>query len=113
MPLYNSFPPFHPVPSRTVNGRFALYGSSTGQLSAEPVIIRTKDGGRRWERVRDGFSEATRSFAGVITFDKSSPVHLYTGSKSGEIYSNGDNGNHWARLDMTVASISNMKCVQS
>ena len=78
----------------------------------EPVIIRTKDRSRIWERVIDGLSEATRSFAGAITFDESSPGHLYTGFKSGEIYVSRDNGDHWARLDMKVACISDMKCVQ-
>ena len=95
-----------------MNGRFAFYGSSTGQLSAGSVIIRTKAGGGKWERIGDGLSEATRSFAGAITFDESSLGHLYTGSKSDEIYANGDYGDLWARLDVEVASISGMKCVQ-
>lgn len=78
----------------------------------EPVIIRTKDRSRIWERVRDGLSEATKSFAGAITFDETSPGHLYTGFKSGKIYVSRDNGDHWARLDVKVASISSMKCLQ-
>ena len=78
----------------------------------EPVIIRTKDRSRIWERVGDGLSEATRSFAGPITFDESSLGHLYTGSKSDEIYASRHNGDRWAWLDMKVASISDMKCVR-
>lgn len=95
-----------------MNGRFAFYGSSTGQLSAGSVIIRTKAGGGKWERVGNGLSEATKSFAGAITFDETSPGHLYTGFKSGEIYASRDNGDHWAWLDVEVASISSMTCFQ-
>ncbi len=116
MPPYNSFLPFQPVQpvhSKIVNGRFALYRSSTGQLSAGSVIIRTKAGGGKWESVEDGLSEATRSFAGAITSDESSPGDLYTRSKSGESNTIRDNGDRWARLDAKLASISDRKCVQS
>ena len=80
---------------------------------AESIIIRTKDGGQRWERLEDGLSEASKSFPGAITFDEGSPDHIYAGFKNGEIYSSKDSGDCWEKLDVKVSAIADMQCVQA
>ena len=80
---------------------------------AESVIIRTKDGGSKWEKLQDGLTESSKSFPGAIALDQSNPDHLYAGFKSGEIYASEDNGDCWAKLDVKVSAISDMRCVQA
>jgi len=78
---------------------------------AESLVIRTKDGGRKWEPLNGRLSDTGRSFAEAIAFDESNPDHIYLGLKNGEIYMSEDGGDSWAQLGVKLPSISDMRCV--
>lgn len=61
------------------------------------AVFRTQDGGRGWERLDDGLPQP--SFSGVLrdafTSDNSTPLGLYFGTTSGEVYHSADEGESW------------------
>lgn len=76
---------------------------------AESKFIRTSDGGKTWERLERGLSDASESFATDIIFDDTDPHHITIVLTNGELYSSGDSGDSWARLDVKVPPISPMR----
>ncbi len=83
------------------------------QTGAESLLIRTKDGGKKWERLNGSLSEISKNFAEAIAIDEESPDRIYAALRSGDLYSSGDGGDHWTRLDAKVPSVSDMKCVRA
>jgi len=80
---------------------------------AESLIIRTKDGGRHWEKVNGKLSEISKNFAEAIVIDESGPNHLYAASRSGDLYLSQDGGEGWTKIDIQVPEVSDMKVVHS
>jgi len=80
---------------------------------AESLLVRTNDGGSRWEKVDGGLSEAAQGFPEAITFDSERPDHLYAALRSGELYGSADDGNSWMKMDVKAPSVSDMKCVHA
>jgi photosystem II stability/assembly factor-like uncharacterized protein len=80
---------------------------------AESAVIRTRDGGKHWERVDGGLAETSRGFADTIVFDEADPERLYLGLRSGELYASQDGGDSWARLDVKLSAVNDMRCVRA
>jgi photosystem II stability/assembly factor-like uncharacterized protein len=80
---------------------------------AESALIRTRDGGKRWEKLQKGLEKASTGFPEVIAFDEGDPDRLYLGLRSGELYASQDGGDSWAGLGVKVSSVSDLKCVQA
>ena len=96
----------------------ALANGQPGQwrkrpTGAESLLIRTKDGGKKWERLNGSLSEISKNFAEAIAIDEESPDRIYAALRSGDLYSSDDGGDHWTRLDAKVPSVSDMKCVRA
>lgn len=83
---------------------------STG---AESLIIRSKDGGKKWDQLDGKISEISKNFAEAIALDDNEPHKIYAALRSGDLYASEDSGDSWARLDTKVASVSDMKCVHA
>ena len=80
---------------------------------AESVMIRSKNGGKTWEKLERGLSEPSKSFVQAIALDETQPEHLYAATKSGKLYESHDSGDTWAKMDVEVSSVSDMKFVQA
>lgn len=78
---------------------------------AESLIIRSKDGGKKWDQLDGKISEISENFAEAIAFDDNEPHKIYAALRSGDLYASEDSGDSWARIDTKVASVSDMKCV--
>lgn len=94
--------------STLAHGQPSQWRRPTG---AESVMVRTKDGGKKWERLDGQLSEISKNFAEAIAIDPSNPSHLYAALRSGDLFASGDGGDSWATLDAKVPSVSDMKCV--
>jgi photosystem II stability/assembly factor-like uncharacterized protein len=80
---------------------------------AESLIIRSKDGGNRWERLDGNLSEIQKDFAEALVIDEANPDHLYAALRSGHIYASQDGGDSWTRLDVKLPEVSDMKIVRA
>lgn len=80
---------------------------------AESILIRTLDGGKHWQQLDGSISEISKNFAEAIALDESDPDRLYAALRSGDLYASDDRGDTWAKLDIRVASVSDMKCVHA
>lgn len=122
-PMADDFPQEYSVPlvmhPKNSNVLYsALANGQPGQWKkrpsgAESLLIRSKDGGKKWERLDGQLSDLSRNFAEAITIDDESPDRVYAALRSGDLYSSGDGGDHWSRLDAKVTSVSDMKCVRA
>jgi len=81
------------------------------QTGAESMLIRTKDGGKSWQKLDGNISTAGKDFPEAIALDPGDPNRVYAAMRGGEIYSSDDAGDQWRKLDVKVASVSDMKCV--
>jgi photosystem II stability/assembly factor-like uncharacterized protein len=85
--------------SALASGNRGKWDESVG---ADSLIIRSKDGGRVWERLEKGLSEVSKNFAQEIIFDESNPDHLYAALKNGQLYASHDSGDSWESLGIKV-----------
>lgn len=83
---------------------------STG---AESVVVRTSDGGSKWEKLDGGLSQASHEFPEALAFDESNPENLYAATRGGELFGSKDNGTSWSKYDIKTPSVSDMKCVNA
>lgn len=83
------------------------------QTGAESLLIRTKDGGKTWQQLDGNISAISRDFAEAIAIDPSDPNRVYAALRGGELYASTDGGDKWAKLEVKVASVSDMKCVHA
>lgn len=80
---------------------------------AESFLIRTKDGGKSWQRLDGSLSEITRNFAEAIAIDENHTSRLYAALRSGDLYASEDSGDSWLKVDVKLPSVSDMKCVHA
>ena len=83
------------------------------ETGAESAIIRTKDGGKIWEKIDGGLPDLQKKFPEAIAIDEANTNHVYAALRSGEFYASEDAGNSWRKLDVEFPSVSNMKCVNA
>jgi len=81
------------------------------QTGAESMLIRTKDGGKSWQKLEGNISTAGKDFPEAIALDPGDPNRVYAAMRGGEIYASDNAGDQWRKLDVKVASVSDMKCV--
>jgi photosystem II stability/assembly factor-like uncharacterized protein len=97
--------------SALANGQPNQWRRTTG---AESLVIRSRDGGRRWEKLDGGLSEASKNFAEAIVFDESNPDRIFAALRSGDLYASQDGGDSWGKANVKIpASISDLKVVHA
>ena len=75
---------------------------------AESVLIRTKDAGATWETL-PGTPDMSRGFPEAIVHDPEEPGRMYAGTRlGGELFTTGDGGETWVKLDVTVPPVAKM-----
>ena len=63
-----------------------------------PAVFRSRNGGRRWQRLDEGLPPAQAWWTvkrQAMTADAESPVGLYLGTTSGEVWASRDEGDSW------------------
>jgi photosystem II stability/assembly factor-like uncharacterized protein len=80
---------------------------------AEALMIRTKDGGKHWERFGSGDEEISRNYPEAISIDENAPEKFYIGLRSGDLYGTEDGGETWARLGVKTGHVSALRCVST
>jgi photosystem II stability/assembly factor-like uncharacterized protein len=95
--------------SALANGQPGQWRKRT--TGAESFIIRSNDGGKRWERLDGELKEISKNYAEAIVFDESNPDRIYAALRSGELYGSRDGGGSWRKLGVTVPEVSDMKVV--
>jgi photosystem II stability/assembly factor-like uncharacterized protein len=78
---------------------------------AESVMIRSRDGGSKWEKLEKGLSGTSRNFPEAIVIDQANPERLYAGFRSGELFGSEDSGDSWTKVDVKVPAVADMKCL--
>ncbi|MBU6428670.1 MAG: glycosyl hydrolase [Cyanobacteria bacterium REEB65] len=67
--------------------------------AGRPAVYRTRDGGKTWQRLDKGFP-GNNAYLTVLrqamTSDAGTPVGLYLGTTSGEVWTSRDEGESWA-----------------
>jgi photosystem II stability/assembly factor-like uncharacterized protein len=81
------------------------------QTGAESLLIRTKDGAKSWQQLDGNISAISKDFAEAIAFDPSDPSRVYIALRGGDLYTSGDGGDKWEKLEVKLPSVSDMKCV--
>lgn len=95
--------------STVAHGQPSQWRRPTG---AEALIIRSRDGGKKWERLDGKLAEMGKNFAETIAIDGQDPQRLYAGLRNGELYASEDAGESWAKLDVKLPSIGSMTWAQ-
>lgn len=77
------------------------------------AVYRTEDGGEHWERLSEGLPHP--SYTGILrdafATDSMSPLGLYFGTTSGELYASQDEGNTWTTLAQHLPRIYSVVAV--
>lgn len=67
-------------------------------VGGKPVVLRSRDGGRRWKRLDRGFPRSRAWWTvkrQALAADGRDPVGLYFGNTGGEIWASRDEGDSW------------------
>lgn len=74
---------------------------------AEAMIIRSKDGGQKWEKIDQAIEAAY--FPEAIVVDETMPDRVYAACRNGNFYSSEDGGDSWGKLglNLKVGDLSN------
>jgi photosystem II stability/assembly factor-like uncharacterized protein len=80
------------------------------QTGAESMLIRTKDGGKSWQKLNGAVAPSGKDFPEAIAFDPADPDRVYTAMRGGALYASADGGDNWKKLEVSVGSVSDMKC---
>jgi hypothetical protein len=71
---------------------------------ARPRLARSRDGGRRWERLLGGFPDGQRPTIGAMTLEAwDGGYALYAGDTDGQIFESRDGGDSWRIIFETGA----------
>lgn len=79
------------------------------QSGAESFLIRSTDGGHKWQKLEGALSQANKGFVEAIVVDEVEPKRMYAAQRSGELYASDSGGEEWTQVDVRLPSISNMK----
>ncbi|MGH7845221.1 MAG: WD40/YVTN/BNR-like repeat-containing protein [Candidatus Binatia bacterium] len=85
--------------SALANGNRSKWEKSGGAAS---LMIRSTDGGKKWETVEKGLDEVKKNFAQEIIFDEGNPDNLYAALKNGQLYASHDTGDSWENSGIRV-----------
>jgi photosystem II stability/assembly factor-like uncharacterized protein len=73
---------------------------------ANARVGRTRDGGRTWEYLADGFAGGRANIEAMTMDVHPSGFGLYVGTTDGEVFTSEDDGEHWTKLIADLAPIS-------
>jgi hypothetical protein len=74
----------------------------------KPAIYRSRNAGRRWQRLAEGFPQSQAWWTvkrQAMTADRSSPVGVYLGTTSGEVWASRDEGDSWRCVARNLPAI--------
>lgn len=83
------------------------------ETGAESLVIRSKDGGKSWERLERGIVEASKEFPEAIVVDEEDPNRVYAACRNGEFYTSADGGDSWSGMDVKIPGVSDVKLVHA
>lgn len=75
---------------------------------AESELIRSKDGGKSWERIGDGWEGAGRDFPWAMVVDGQYPDHVILAGRSGDFAASSDGGDSWVSLDLQLSGVEDV-----
>ena len=81
------------------------------QTGAEAVLIRSKDGGRNWQKLDSvvvGYD-----FPEVIQFDSANPTRMFIALKRGVVCLSEDNGESWRTVGIETTGVADLRVVQT
>jgi photosystem II stability/assembly factor-like uncharacterized protein len=84
--------------------------SGTG---ADGIVVRTKDGGKNWQKVNGKFTQLNNYFTGAIAFDHGDPDYIYAAVSNGDLYMSSDAGDSWGDMGVKVRRVADIKCAQA
>jgi photosystem II stability/assembly factor-like uncharacterized protein len=82
-----------------------------GGVGADGIVVRTKDGGKSWEKLNGKLTELNNYFTGAIAFDQANPNYIYASVTNGELYMSADGGDSWAEMGVKVRRVADIKSV--
>ncbi|MDH4180553.1 MAG: glycosyl hydrolase [Betaproteobacteria bacterium] len=74
----------------------------------KPAVYRSRNGGKRWQRLAEGFPQAQAWWTikrQAMTSDRGDPVGLYLGTTSGEVWASRDEGDSWRCVARNLPAI--------
>jgi photosystem II stability/assembly factor-like uncharacterized protein len=74
----------------------------------QAVLLRTQDGGETWECLTRGLPSQGNGFAEALAFDERHPDRVYAAMRSGQIYTSGDCGDSWHKVDVDLPRVTSM-----
>ena len=80
---------------------------------AESTFVRTRDGGKSWQKMEKGLGDISKDFPHAIVIDEDDPDRLYMVPKSGELYLSEDGGDSWTKLDVRVPDVQDMRILSA
>ena len=79
-----------------------------GTPGGKPAVYRSRNGGKRWQRLAEGFPQAQAWWTvkrQAMTSDRGDPVGLYLGTTSGEVWASRDEGDSWRCVARNLPAI--------
>ena len=80
---------------------------------AEAFFIRSTDGGRSWQKVDHGLSNAGRSFVEAFAFEPVNPDCMFAAQRNGDLFGSQDAGACWFKIDVKLPQLSDMKAAHA
>jgi photosystem II stability/assembly factor-like uncharacterized protein len=79
----------------------------------QPAVYKTRDGGTSWERQNVGLPERQAWWTvkrQAMTSDRGTPLGIYFGTTSGELWASTDEGQRWACVARHLPEIYALEC---
>jgi photosystem II stability/assembly factor-like uncharacterized protein len=79
----------------------------------QPAVYRTRDGGASWQRQSAGLPESQAWWTvkrQAMTSDRGTPLGIYFGTTSGELWASTDEGERWVNVAQHLPEIYALEC---
>ncbi|MEE8519698.1 MAG: hypothetical protein V3S98_11285 [Dehalococcoidia bacterium] len=95
--------------SALANGQPPQWAKQEG--GAQATLIRSNDGGETWSAADTGFDEIAKDYVEIITFDMADSNKMYLGTRAGGLFESSDVGESWAKVDVPLKSITDLRII--